>query len=90
MGEEMRHVPIDERVDEELDQAQRSVSRAAETYTASDEEKRNGWTDETLTAYINSRKAGQSLTTDPDSLQRRLARRPVESNHRYSPHKWRG
>ena len=53
-------------------------------------EKKNGWTAETLTRYLIERKAGQSLDVDVNSLQRRMARRPIEQDHKYNPLRWRG
>lgn len=50
-------------------------------------EKRNGWTAETLTAYLNERAASQLNAAD---IHGRPPRRPDESNHRYRPHRWRG
>lgn len=55
-----------------------------------DEERRNGWTAKTLTAYLADRQAGQSLSLDIHSSQRQAARRPREQNHRYRPLRWRG
>lgn len=54
-----------------------------------EEEARNGWTPETLTAYLAERTAGQAMSIDQDSLQRRMARRPKSQNDRYNPHRWR-
>lgn len=51
---------------------------------------RNGWTKETLNAYLVEQRAAQSLRTDPDSLHRKMARRPTAQNHKYNPHRWRG
>ena len=47
------------------------------------EEVRNGWTAETLTAYVNERLAAQSVAADPASLARRHAARPTRANSRY-------
>lgn len=54
-----------------------------------EEEKKNGWTAETLTAYLVERLAGQSLAVDVNSLHRKVARRPNVQNHRYNPLRWR-
>lgn len=55
-----------------------------------DEEARNGWTPETLTAYLNEQTAAQSLRVDPHSAFNRRARRPTRANNRYRPQRWRG
>ncbi len=54
------------------------------------DEKKNGWTAETLTSYLIERRAGQSLDVDPNSLQRKMGRRPIEQDHKYNPLRWRG
>lgn len=56
----------------------------------SDEEKRNGWTAETLTAYLNQQHAAQGVRVDIHSDERRQGRRPVMANNRYNPLRWRG
>lgn len=72
---------------EELDDAQHQVGR--DPVEPTEEEKRNGWTTESLTAYLAERQAGQELAIDVNSLHRRLARRPNQQNHKYNPHRWR-
>lgn len=52
-----------------------------------DEEKRNGWTAETLTAYVADQEAAQSVRSDPSSVARKVV--PTRANSRYSPHRWR-
>lgn len=84
------YVPLSARLYDELDAAQRAAFDTQELVEPTDEERRNGWTAETLTAYLAERRAGQSLAADPDSLHRQTARRPGEANHRYNPHRWRG
>jgi hypothetical protein len=81
--------PLQDRLAEELDAAQRNALARGEVIEPNEDEKKNGWTTETLTAYLTERRAGQSLAVDVNSLQRRLARRPDETNHNYSPHRWR-
>ena len=76
-----------EKLSEELDDAQHKAR--VDPVEPTDEEKRNGWTSESLTAYLAERQAGQELAVDVNSLHRRLARRPTEQNHRYRPHRWR-
>ena len=88
MNEEF--VPIGGRLYDELDAAQRSALDRQVPVEPTEDEARNGWTTETLTEYVASRAAGQSLSADPHSLHRRLAERATEQNHRYNPHRWRG
>ena len=52
-----------------------------------EEERRNGWTDKTLTAYIASREKDQFNMIDPNSPQRRT--KPQVQNFKYNPHRWR-
>lgn len=54
-----------------------------------DDEKRNGWTAETLTAYLAEQKAASALRIDPHSAMNRAARKPVRANSKYNPHRWR-
>lgn len=82
-------VPLSEKLYEELDAVQRNAIENQELVEPNDEERKNGWTAETLTAYLTERLAGQSLTIDVNSIQRRMGRRPSEQNHRYRPHRWR-
>ncbi len=82
--------PLHERLGDELDKAQETAFDRHELVEPTDEERRNGWTAETLTQYIADRAAAAELKTDPHSLHRRLARRPTRQNHKYSPHRWRG
>ena len=55
----------------------------------SEDEKRNGWTTETLTAYVAERKAGQSLAIDPLSVRRQAEQMPRVQKNGYNPHRWR-
>lgn len=80
---------IYDRLDEELYRALDGEIENAEIIEPTEEEKRNGWTTETLTEYIAERKAEESLSIDPTSTQRRLEDRPDMANSKYSPHKWR-
>ena len=48
-----------------------------------DDEAQNGWTAETLTAYVTGRWAAQSVAADPESLYRRLADRPRRCRSTY-------
>jgi hypothetical protein len=51
------------------------------------EEKKNGWTEASLSKYVAEREKAQSTALDITSPQRR--KRPTEQNHRYSPLRWR-
>lgn len=82
--------PLVDKLADELDAVQNEASEIQELVEPSDEEKRNGWDAISLTKYLTERLAGQSLAIDTNSLQRRLARRPVEANHKYRVHRWRG
>jgi hypothetical protein len=81
---------LSDQLADELDDIRDYADKTQELIEPTDEEKRNGWTAETLTEYIAERRAGQSLHADPNSLQSRIARRPAETNHTYNPHRWRG
>lgn len=81
--------PLRDKLYEELNDAQQGVLETQVPVEPTDEEKRNGWTTESLTAYLAERQAGQELAIDVNSLHRRLARRPTEQNHRYNPKRWR-
>lgn len=76
------------RLANELDQAQAKAAQR-DPVEPTEDEKRNGWTTETLNIYLAERHAGQDLAIDVNSLHRRLARRPTEQNHRYNPKRWR-
>jgi hypothetical protein len=52
-----------------------------------EEEKRNGWTTQTLTAYVAMVRASSSKRLDPGSKARR-AQRPRHTNNHYSPFRW--
>jgi hypothetical protein len=59
------------------------------------DEERNGWTEETLTAYLEKQATAQaaSINNEPDPMFKRGRRRrdqpAAEANHRYNPHRWR-
>ena len=82
--------PLEVRLETERDAVRREALERGQRIEPTEEERRNGWTTETLTAYLAERAAGQALAVDVNSLHRRNARRPNESNHRYRPHRWRG
>lgn len=48
------------------------------------EEARNGWTAESLTAYVREREKAQLTNAMPDKPQR-----PAQANSKYSPLRWR-
>ena len=75
---------------QELAEAERNAKKEQKKVEPSEEEKRNGWTTDTLTAYLAERQAGQSLSIDVNSAYRKQARMPVIQNHKYNPHRWRG
>ena len=74
---------------QELDQAQQESNRHVKSVEPTADEIRNGWNTESLTAYLADREAGQSLSIDINSLHRKIARRPVVQNSKYSPLRWR-
>jgi len=80
---------ITDKLADELDEAHDAAVSAQPVVEPTEDEKRNGWTAATLSDYVASREAAASLAIDPHSLSRRLARRPQEANHRYSPLRWR-
>lgn len=85
----MRRRSIWDRLDDEYDARLREYENAQESLEPTEDEKKNGWTPETLTAYVAERKAQQSLALDPTSLHSRVARRPAKQNNRYNPFRWR-
>lgn len=64
------------------------ASEATSLIEPTEEEKRNGWTAETLTEYVREQKASQELRADPASPMRRTP--PKRANSKYRPHRWRG
>lgn len=58
------------------------------------DEARNGWTTETLTAYLNSQNAAAQQKINPNSKFRQMQRRPTRANGiwngMYRPLRWRG
>lgn len=82
--------PLADKLYDELDDAQREALDSQKQVQPTAEEARNGWTAETLTEYLASRVAGQSLSIDVNSLHRRVARRPQTQNCQYRPLRWRG
>ena len=87
--EHIEVVPLSEKLSEELETARREAINNQQPIEPTEEEKRNGWTAKTLTAYLTDRIAAQSLNVDVNSLHRQVARRPREANHHYRPHRWR-
>ena len=86
---EPKITPLRDQLYEELNDAQQEALKTHTLIEPTDEEKRNGWTSETLTTYLAERQAGQELAIDVNSLHRRIARRPNQQNHKYNPHRWR-
>lgn len=82
-------VPLSEKTDQELQTARREALARQEPIEPTEEEKKNGWTKETLTKYLAEREAAQSLSVDVNSLHRQMARRKDVQNHRYRVHRWR-
>ena len=82
-------VPLSDQLSLELDSARRQALARQEMIEPTRDEKRNGWTKESLTKYLAERHAGQTLAVDVNSLHRRVARRPNVQSHRYRPHRWR-
>lgn len=81
--------PLREQLDLELETARREALARQEMIEPTEDEKRNGWTKKTLTAYLAERLAGQSLAINVDTLHRKAARRQNIQNHKYNPHRWR-
>jgi len=87
--EHVEIAPLSERLEDELDAATRQALANQEMIEPSEEERKNGWTAETLTQYLAERHAAQEMAVDVNSLHRRTARRPDEQQHRYNPLRWR-
>lgn len=76
---------LEERKEKEFRNAFKDIE--VQRIEPTEEEKRNGWDAESLTAYVHDQTAAQSLRADPHSLQRRV--RPTRQNSKYSPLRWR-
>ena len=62
-------------------------SRPVERITPSDEERRNGWDEESLTQYVAERRAAEAMLIDPRA---RRPQRPARQNsHRWNFPAWR-
>ena len=83
-------VLLSEQISREFKEARNEALARAERIEPTEEEKRNGWTAETLTTYLAEREAAQTLAFDPDSLERKSGRRKREQNHNYNILRWRG
>jgi len=79
-----------DKLESERDTVRREAVKTQPLVEPTEEERRNGWTAKTLTAYLAERQADQSLSVDVNSLHRQVARRPNEQRHKYNPHRWRG
>ena len=73
----------------ELAETRRTSIKEQEKIEPTEEEKKNGWTAESLTAYLAERKAAQSLGIDVNSFYRKSLQRPMAQNHKYNPLRWR-
>jgi len=67
-----------------------TIEAAQPMVEPTEDEARNGWTPETLTAYLAEQQAAQALKTDPHSAFNKRNRRPSRANSRYRPLRWRG
>ena len=74
----------------EFKAAHKSAQAAQPVVEPTEDERRNGWTSETLTAYLVDQRAAQSLRINPNSAMNRRARRPDKQNGRYRPLRWKG
>jgi len=81
---------MNDKLESERDAVRREAVETQPLVEPNEEERRNGWTSKTLTAYLAERQAGQSLSVDVNSLHRKASRRPNEQNHKYRVHRWRG
>lgn len=79
-----------ERLADEHDAVHDAAEDTQPLVEPTEEERRNGWTAETLSDYLATRRAGQSLAIDPNSLHRQAVERPRFTNSKYSPKRWRG
>lgn len=83
-------VLMSDKLYDEIASAMRVALDTQELVEPTDEERRNGWSADSLTAYLAERNAGAVVNVDQNSLHRRMAARPVVQDHRYNPHRWRG
>lgn len=51
-----------------------------------EEDKLNGWTEDTLRTYFKGREEAQMRFI----FSKRTKKKPMSQNHRYNPHKWHG
>ncbi len=52
------------------------------------DERRNGWTATTLSAYLAGADSRRGAILDVTSPARAAGRRPNEQNHKYHPNRW--
>ena len=76
-----------ERLQEELEDAQRESLENHPIIEPTPEEVKNGWDSKSLTKYLAERNAGQSINIDINSLHRQVI--PNEQNHKYRVKRWR-
>jgi len=72
---------------QEIEEARIEAASNIEPVEPNEDERRAGWDQESLTAYIAERNAAAALQIDQNSMYRR--NRPHEQNHRYRPLRWR-
>lgn len=87
--ERVEVAPLSDQLLRERDTARREALANKQEIEPTEEEKRNGWTKQTLTKYLAERFAAQNLAVDVNSLHRRVSRRKNEQNHKYRPLRWR-
>lgn len=75
-------------IERQLHDARQNAQKQIDLIEPSPDEIQNGWTAESLTAYIREQSAAQSLRIDPASQLRYTP--PRIANNRYRPiHHWR-
>jgi hypothetical protein len=72
---------------QEIEEARAQAAAEIQPVVPNEDERRAGWDEESLTAYVAERNAAADLKIDKNSMFRR--NRPHEQNHRYRPHRWR-
>lgn len=78
----------EDRLREQFRRAMTAAEAEVELVEPTEDERRNGWTPESLTEYLREQRAAQSMRIDPAGEMRR--QRPRAANSRYRPHRWRG
>lgn len=83
---EQRKPSLQKQQEDEFRETYRQIAGRQPMVEPTEAEKRNGWTNETLTAYLNEQDAAASLKTDPNSALRRAARQPKRANGVWNGH----